>query len=618
MDDKILAGIQGPLLHFSKASNLQELYLGSNQLTGSIPKIFLAGLADKSKQVKVDLTMNMLNGIIPKELASISRLNLFVAGNQIEGIANEICSTKGWMKGEVGAFGCNAILCPPNTFSTYGRQISDNICKSCNSSSVSPFFGNLNCKEEILTERKILELLFNKTNGLTWKDNNEWMDSKTSICMWYGVKCLKTKSSDDGKVVALKLHSNGLSGTLPSEVFKLPYLQVLDLHDNMIDVTFIGISHAVKLDRLNLDSTRISNLDGIENTPHRISILSLQGNNFNGISIPQELFNIVGLRKLYLSYSNFSGNIPSAIGNLKSLEELWMSGNHLSGEVPASIGLLSKIEIINLNENKFTGHLPVGLTRLPKLHTLSIDSFTNEEGGINGPLSDFSNLPVLSKISLGGNKLTGTIPPNLLKGLIDPMQEIVINLQSNSLQGEIPSALSRFKRLHIDLIGNKIESIDPILCDEKGWMSGAVELFGCEAILCQPGMYNVHGRMSNEEEICKKCLTYELPFYGSVACGSSVRKKEEQILENLFYRCNGKNWKHQDNWLDQNIDYCSWYGIVCDGNGLVQSIQLGSNNLIGTIPSETFELEKLSQLWLYSNPIDVAFNDITDTSTSKI
>ena len=120
------------------------------------------------------------------------------------------------------------------------------------------------------------------------------------------------------------------------------------------------------------------------------------------------------------------------------------------------------------------------------------------------------------------------------------MQEIVIDLQSNSLRGTIPSELSRFKRLHVDITGNKIKSIAPELCDKKGWMSGAAGLFGCEAILYLPGTYNIYGRMSNEEKVCKKCLTHELLFYGSVVCGSLVRKKEE-ILQNIYYQCNGDN-----------------------------------------------------------------------------
>ena len=45
--------------------------------------------------------------------------------------------------------------------------------------------------------------------------------------------------------------------------------------------------------------------------------------------------------------------------------------------------------------------------------------------------------------------------------------------------------------------------------------------------------------MCNEEEVCKKCLEYEHPFYSSMICGSPVKKKEEEILQNLYYRCNG-------------------------------------------------------------------------------
>ena len=82
--------------------------------------------------------------------------------------------------------------------------------------------------------------------------------------------CLKTeKISDnyDGTIVALKLCSNSLSGTLPSEGFKLPHLQALDLHDNtMMHFSFVEISYAIKLERLTLDSAKTSNLDRMQAT----------------------------------------------------------------------------------------------------------------------------------------------------------------------------------------------------------------------------------------------------------------------------------------------------------------------------------------------------------------
>ena len=60
--------------------------------------------------------------------------------------------------------------------------------------------------------------------------------------MWHRANCLKIESSD-GKIVALKLHSNDLTGILLNEMFELPYLQVFDLHDNVIEFLFIEISN---------------------------------------------------------------------------------------------------------------------------------------------------------------------------------------------------------------------------------------------------------------------------------------------------------------------------------------------------------------------------------------
>ena len=78
----------------------------------------------------------------------------------------------------------------------------------------------------------------------------------------------------------------------------------------------------------------------------------------------------------------------------------------------------------------------------------------------------------------------------------------------------------------------------------------------------------------------------------------------------LYQQCGGENWKNKDNWMQDDLDVCEWYGINCHESKLVDSILLGSNNLIGTPPKEIFDMAELKWLWLYANPIEFKFDGI--------
>jgi hypothetical protein len=79
----------------------------------------------------------------------------------------------------------------------------------------------------------------------------------------------------------------------------------------------------------------------------------------------------------------------------------------------------------------------------------------------------------------------------------------------------------------------------------------------------------------------------------------------------LYDSTGGRNWANNDGWK-QPVDVCEWHGITCGGEGNIEinTIALGSNNLIGRVPSEVFELPGLQYLWLYSNPIKFSFDGI--------
>ena len=135
------------------------------------------------------------------------------------------------------------------------------------------------------TDREALVALYNATNGENWRKNNDNWLSDAPLGEWYGVT-----TNGDGRVIALVLDDNELSGEIPAELGSL------------------------------------SNL----------GYLGLSTNNLSG-EIPAELGSLSNLEYLDLQRNELSGEIPAELGSLSNLEYLDLQGNELSGEIPAEL-----------------------------------------------------------------------------------------------------------------------------------------------------------------------------------------------------------------------------------------------------------------------------------------
>eukprot|EP00533_Pseudo-nitzschia_delicatissima_P004848 CAMPEP_0116113460 /NCGR_PEP_ID=MMETSP0327-20121206/19520_1 /TAXON_ID=44447 /ORGANISM="Pseudo-nitzschia delicatissima, Strain B596" /LENGTH=2649 /DNA_ID=CAMNT_0003606819 /DNA_START=275 /DNA_END=8224 /DNA_ORIENTATION=- len=618
-NNSFTSGLSGPLPALDGFPRIRELYLQHNSFTGTIPNHFLQGIHDKGAKVSVDLGFNDIDGSIPAELSSFDDLNLLLVGNEISGIPTEICSKITWMNGEV-ANSCDSILCPPGTFNADGRQVdSARPCKTCTYAGSARKFGSTSCgpgSADALDDRSILFDIYDATGGDGWTSSTGWKSDKTPYCDWYGVICTPT-TTGELRVSELNLASNNLNGIVPSTVYFLDGLKKLDERKNPVSITFQDIDRASQLEELYIDETLVKNMNGIGGAS-KLKILHAYKNSFGGQEIPDEIFDISTLTDLNLADSLLVGPLSGKIAKLTQLERITLNGNSLTGELPSQLGQLLALKEIEMSNNSWIGTLPSTWDGLRSLEALFLNNNEEKTAGVTGPLPEFANMPNMKELSLSNNQLTGSIPSNFLSGSAGANSLITVRLDQNHLTGTIPSSLQIFSKLNIDVAANYVTAIGDGLCNLSQWNDGNVGKYGCDGILCPAGTFSPSGRQTSSSDSCKACPGEESPSYiGDTTCVTLVKQQEKEILEKLFQATNGNNWKSKDGWTDPNSDVCSWYGIQCGEGSTVESVHLGSNHLVGSIPKELFGLPNLKSLWLYSNPVQFSFDGIGQATKLK-
>ena len=157
-------------------------------------------------------------------------------------------------------------------------------------------------------DRDALIALYHSTGGENWVRRDKWLSDR-HIGAWFGVNVNR-----NGRVSALIMPENGLTGELPPEIGTLTELVNLSLHHN-----------------------------------------SLEG------EIPSELADLTELTTLYLGGNRLSGEIPAWLGDLADLENLNLSSNQLTGEVPPELTDLPRLKWLALSGNSLSGCIPAGL-----------------------------------------------------------------------------------------------------------------------------------------------------------------------------------------------------------------------------------------------------------------
>ena len=268
------------------------------------------------------------------------------------------------------------------------------------------------------------EALLASLDALSVEQSLNW-DEDLSIGEWQGVSIV------EGRVVELDISSEGLTGTIPSELGSLANLGLLSLWGNHLTGEI---------------PTELGNLSNL-------LTLWLNGNQLTG-EIPTELGNLSNLQTLWLNRNRLTGEIPTELGNLSNLQTLWLNRNRLTGEIPNELGSLANLQGLSLWGNQLTGEIPTELGNLSNLQTLWLNG-NRLTGEIPNELGSLANL---RELLLSSNQLTGAIPPELG----DLSNLTALFLHRNQLTGTIPTELGNLSNLQwLYLGGNRLTGCVP-------------------------------------------------------------------------------------------------------------------------------------------------------------
>lgn len=138
----------GELSTFKLPPKLRLVDLSDNEFSGLIEPSFLSS-SPSTEHIEVDLSDNMFTGIVPPTFARFERINLLLRGNFIEGVSPELCVKTLWNDGDVGAFGCDGLLCPHKHWAPFGRSTKAHLCEECKS---AHYFGAAICEDPITSK----------------------------------------------------------------------------------------------------------------------------------------------------------------------------------------------------------------------------------------------------------------------------------------------------------------------------------------------------------------------------------------------------------------------------------------------------------------------------------
>ena len=282
------------------------------------------------------------------------------------------------------------------------------------------------------------------------------------------------------KLEELNLSFNNFEGTLPSCLYNLTSLQILDLYGNSFrgNISSHLIAGLTSLKHIDLSYnlfdgfsfSSFANLSKLEFVQFmcdekkinietetsdwvplfQLEFLVISNCSLNKLSnqIPTFLFHQHSLRVLDLSYSMLEGQFPGwLVGNNTRLEYVSLNDNSLSGNfhLPLCLNLTYWMDVSN---NQLNGKLQGNMgNMLPNIFHLKLSNNT-----LSGSLpSSIGNMSLLRGLSVSFNHFFGEVPKELLAGC---SKLRIMELSNNNFDGHLLSSDFNYTMLEALIIND--------------------------------------------------------------------------------------------------------------------------------------------------------------------
>jgi len=190
----------------------------------------------------------------------------------------------------------------------------------------------------------------------------------------------------------------------------------------------------------------------------QLSVLQLSHNSISGTISPQ-WGNLTFLNFVFADQNYISGTIPQSFLGINSLRVLELPMNLISGSIP-SLAAHHHAQLLDLSlgDNRITGSIPSNISTYKSLAGLNL---TNNY--ITGTIPDaITTLPVLNYLYLSSNRLVGDLSQGWSKLKLDFMY-----VDSNYLYSTIPAEMNRLSILQsLNLSNNLLSGTIPLYLSE--------------------------------------------------------------------------------------------------------------------------------------------------------
>jgi Leucine-rich repeat (LRR) protein len=318
------------------------------------------------------------------------------------------------------------------------------------------------------------------------------------------------------------------------------------------------------------------------------------------VQFPQEGTNECDWSGVTCRDMNEKANSPNSVTSDMVVVSLELPKWQLKGTLPAELAFLPYIETIDLSDNQLSGPLPtLAMFKWSRLKVLSL----HDNQFDSGLSSDIGHLTNLQKLTIYHNQFQGGTIPVEVCHLRDGQLHFLWADCSTSSTSNFkvscpvdccticfePVGFGHDSEVSINVtnqLTHETHGVDP-----KGIMLNKLKAQAAD------------GGLGLDDLDSPQYKSYVwLVTHASYEDVPDLIVSQKYALATLYFALAGSGWYQNTGWLTDD-DVCSWFGVGDCHGGISSSLNLSSNNLVGTIPLELMSLRTLKSINFADNAL---------------